>query len=416
MVGGEYLKQTEAYLNAPLLLRIFPKGKKTTEVKPPKGIPPEVVKSEVKFFYHNRKGKLVYLPIYEQYRDMFAEVLVKNLPIEATFGGFKNTGIYEKYMLNAAQFSMAKAGAEGKMLQSAVFDETGTVQSFGKYLKQAEQITTIQNDVWRRVEYDAARRQAGSINAWGQLINNKDLYGYWQWSGRLDSRERPEHLDMEGKIFRIGGTNSDKCFLPADWNCRCVGEPLADDELAGRQVVTENEADEILQKHVGKEFRYNSYNQGMMPNEHSYFSVIPSANSTNAKTFGLDQETKASRHTLKATGLHYIVNTVHSWKRDYHTDKFDNIVFQNKRLLTNAFFTNNSLHAVQHHPQGLINLPDTIQSPDEVWSMWADVDTQQEVLRAYIKSDYVVMTKQGVVIDARQVTGSLNKYKKGVPL
>lgn len=122
---------------------------------------------------------------------------------------------------------------------------------------------------------------------------------------------------------------------------------------------------------------------------------------------------------LKAEGLHKLVGLVDDWRQKYHVTKEGDIVFQNKKLMTNVFFTNNSLHAIQGHPRGADSLPATISQPDEVWGTWEDPKEQKVVLRNYLKfgrnTAYIVQTRNGVIVDALAVSiNSANKYRKGV--
>jgi hypothetical protein len=125
-------------------------------------------------------------------------------------------------------------------------------------------------------------------------------------------------------------------------------------------------------------------------------------------------------HNLAAKGMHYLIEIVNDWREKHHVDKNGDIVFQNKRLLTNVRFTTAAFHAAQQHSRGFENIPATIASPDEVWSLWEDRKAQKVVLRNYIrfgKPGYVVQTRDGVITDAFAVTPSgVNKYRKGLPL
>lgn len=121
---------------------------------------------------------------------------------------------------------------------------------------------------------------------------------------------------------------------------------------------------------------------------------------------------------LAAKGMHYLLEIVHDWKRDYHVNDKGDIVFQNKALLNNIRFNNNSLHEITNHSSGFENLPETVQDPDEVWSVWGD-ERQRIVLRNYIKfgsdSAYIVQTKDGLVVDAFAMSlKQTDKYRKGI--
>jgi hypothetical protein len=119
--------------------------------------------------------------------------------------------------------------------------------------------------------------------------------------------------------------------------------------------------------------------------------------------------------------LHNLLATVDEWRRTYHTNDRHDIIFQNKGLLTNVVFNNQSMNAIRDHSRGFEAIPDTIMHPDEVWSKWRDPKTQKNVLRSYIKFSgklaMIVITEDGKVTDAFVVpNSSSNKYRKGVIL
>lgn len=397
--------------------------------KKPRILKKNLSDEEAEYFWRNRKGKLIFKPVYEQYNSLFLENILKDTSIDTAFAEFKDTAIYERYMLNAAQFSAAKSAAEGKMIQAQVFDEDKNVRSYSQFKKEAEKITTISQETWLRTEYESQKRSIISGEQFRRMMNDADLYPYWIYKGMMDSRERFEHVLLEGKVFRIGSPDSDACFPPNDWNCRCEGESIDDDYLKENKlrVLSDKEAKEHLEENVDEQFRTNPAKDGSMPKTGSYFQVLGSANEANYKTFELrdidsDKELKglSAKAFFDAKGLHFVVEIVHEWKRDYQVNKKNDIIFQNEALRTNVRFTNNSLHEVQKHSRGLENLPATIENPDEVWSLWENVGEQRSVLRNYItfgKTCYIVQSKDGVITDAFAVSNKqANKYRKGVLL
>lgn len=383
---------------------------------------------EKKFFFKNRKGKIIFTPVYKKYREYLFDDVINNTKIITEYEALKDTAIYERYMLNAIQFAAAKSVAEGKMLQAAVFDDEKKVKSWPKFRDDAEQITNISNEVWLRVERDTCVRSCTMGEQFRHMDADKDLYPYWVWAGAMDARERPEHVEMEGKVFRIGDPEGDSCYPPAEDNCRCDGQACDDDYLAekGLKVSTPDEVSDYLENNINERFRYNPGTQGPMPNTGSYFDAMHNANAGNANLFDLldpddDEElTGLSSYFRLATGLHYIVATVDEWRDKYDTDKAGDIVFRNKALYANVRFTANAIHAIQKHARGFENIPATISHPDEVWSSWEDPKKQRVTLRNYIKFgkvSFVVQTRDGILTDAFAVPkGNINKYRKGVVL
>jgi len=376
---------------------------------------------ERQYIYRNRKGKLIYKPVYQKYNEYFFENIIEETSIKAAFNALKDTSLIERFMLNAAQFSAAKSAAEAKLMQVEVFGKDGVVRTYPEFEKAAKQITDISQKTWLRVEYESQRRQCVMGEQFRQMMEDKDLYPYWIYKGVMDDRERPEHVELEGKVFRIGEPEGDDCFPPGDWNCRCEGEAVDDDYLdeKGLKPVSREEAKQLLEENVDEQFRSNPAIDGTMPSTGSYFEVLGSANDANAGMFGLDDiESDSELEGLAAKGLHHLLEVVHEWRKNEPVNKAGDIIFQHKPTLTNVRFTNNSLHTVQQHSRGFENIPATIKAPDEVWASWQDPGRQRVVLRNYIKfgkTSYVVQTRDGVIVDAfAESKRGANKYRKGV--
>lgn len=382
---------------------------------------------EAKFVWRNRKGKLIYTPLYQIYTDTFFDSLVQETSMATAFAAFQDTAIYEKWMLNGAQFAAAKSAAENELLKKAAnMYEGDGIKGYHKYLPEAQEICKRSQQTWLRVEYDTNRGNAVSAAQWQRYVANQDLYPYWVYKGVMDARERPDHVALEGKVFKIGDPYGDSVQPKNNWNCRCDavnvdGRYLEDN---GVRAATEAESKELLEKFVDPQFRFNAYNQGTLPNQgHSYFEAMGNANEGNFGLFNLapgrDQD-KGNLEGLAATDLHKVVNYVNKWENKYHTRPNGDIVFQWRERYTNVTWNANSMHAVQSHQRGIENLPDTIQHPDEVWSKWANPEKQQVSERVYLKfgkTCYIVKTSGGVIEDAFAVSPTAaDKYRKGVIL
>lgn len=126
------------------------------------------------------------------------------------------------------------------------------------------------------------------------------------------------------------------------------------------------------------------------------------------------------RHTLQAKGLHAFMEMLNEWRKVHHVDKNGDIIFQNSRLFTNIRLTSEGIHKISTHLEGYERLPETVQTPDEVWGVWEKVDEQRTVIRSYITFGspcYVVRTKNGVILDAFSTMGrNCDKYRRGVLL
>lgn len=390
----------------------------------PRIIPQYQVDEQLKFLYRNRKGKKIYKPIYDIYNEIFFSNILEKTELKASFTAFKDTSIYERFILNAAQFSANKSNTFTQLVQAQIFDEDKKVRPYNKFLEKTKEIVEPMNETWLRVEFESGRRQIVQTERYLKMYADRDLYPYWQWRGRMDAREREAHKEMEGKIFHIGDPEGDKCFAPADWNCRCDSEPVDEDYLEehGLKPVGPDELQEILKNNVAEQFQRNPA-LGSLPNTGSYFESMKSANQGNAEIFGLsDPKSDKNLEGLAAKGVHHLTEIVTEWKDKYHVNDNGDVVFQNAKLFSNVVFTAKSLHQIQKHSRGFENIPETVSNPDEVWSYWDNPAPEKQLnsIRNYIifgKVNYVVQTLAGEITDAFAVNNrSINKYRKGVIL
>lgn len=405
---------------------ILDNGKKRKKHAEPK-IPDDLTEEEKRYIYKNPEGKIIFTPIYEIYSEAYLREIVGRVPIATDYARFSDTSWMEKYMTNLYQFSAAKSVEKARMMQEVVYSEDGTLNSWSDFRTLAGKIQEQENEVWLRVERDNCARQAIMADKFNDMRADADIYPYWIYKGRLDSRERPEHRALEGLIFRIGDPFGDDMFPPSDWNCRCTGKPVDDDYLKSKnRVVQTNEqargwlqgVDENGAAFVDPQFRYNPANQGMLPKVGNQFVNFNSANDGDAKLFGVNGPDKPTLQ--KAEPLPYLPGLIESWKKDNHVDRLGNICFQNEELLSNIWFTHHSASVIHAHPRGADKLPDTVSNPSEVWSRWEDIESQQIVLRNYIsftsKDAYIVKTRQGAIQDAFTVSRSQSeKFRIGVP-
>lgn len=392
-------------------------------------IPEDLDDEERQYIYENPDGTYIFQPTYEIYNDTFVKEIVANTRIRGTYDLFKSTDWMERYMLNAYQFSSAKSVAKTKLMQRAVYKEDGSLKSWSQFREDASKIQKIVNENWLRVERDQCARSAILADKWADMLADAEDYPYWIYSGRMDSRERPEHVALEGLIFRIGDPNGDAMYPPADWNCRCRGKQIDDRYIRNhnRSVQTDSQAsawlngvDEKGRAFVDPQFRYNPYETGMMPHNGSYFMDYKNAHSGNSKTYKADPKGDTSLEGFSSNKFTNINGLFDNWRDLYHEDSLGNVVFQNKDLLNNVFLMPEVIHKIHAHPKGAEALPATIMYPSEVWSDWKNVDIQNTVMRNYLlfgpKLTYLVQTTAGIVTDAKLITrGQAETYRIGCP-
>lgn len=58
------------------------------------------------------------------------------------------------------------------------------------------------------------------------LMEQVDVFPYWQYKTHGDGNVRPSHMALNGKIFPAGHEIWQRIFPPWDWGCRCLVVPL----------------------------------------------------------------------------------------------------------------------------------------------------------------------------------------------
>jgi hypothetical protein len=316
-------------------------------------------------------------------------------------------------MLNACQFSAAKSDAESKMLQAFVFDDEGVRKGYSAFKKDAQAATDIINDTWLRTEYDMSVRQAVTGDQFRRYRKDADIYPYWRYLMTTSLHPRDEHLLLVGNVYEIGDPVGDKVVPPGGWNCSCGTEQLSDYDLdnEGISARSSEQCKEDLER-VTPQFRFNPADQGILPKEsHSYFEALPNANEANGKLFNIEGSPK-NQSKMAAKGLHAMVQIFDDFRHHYHSN-LHTITFQCPELYTNVIFDQTSFKNISNNPAGFERLGDTIKSPDEVWSRWADVSQQTSVWRNYIRGNYIVSTLNGRVVNAYLVD-NIEGYRNGV--
>lgn len=411
-----------------MVISLFDNGKKKGS-KPDSEIPDGITDAEARFIYRNPDGTYVFTPMYEAYADTYLREIVEHTRIKTSYSLFNDTSWFERYMTNTFQFAAAKDAAICQLLQKNVYDEKGKLRSWAKFRDKADEIAYQPNRNWLRVERDGSARSSIMADRFTDMYNDRDIYPYWRYRGRMDGRERPEHVALEGLIFRFGSPSGDRVFPPNDWNCRCTADPVDDRDLALNdwRVQTDAEAkrwlngvDENGKAYVDPQFRFNPAQQGMMPKQGRYFdeSGIKSVADLNAGKFGLSGNIDPELEGYAATMLPNVTKVVEDWQERYHTDRLGNVIFQNKQLLANIWLTDHSVRNIHKHPRGVEALPQVVTNPEEVWSRWENDETQLVVLRNYFiagkNSTYVVQTRDGAIQDAFLISRSTtNKYRIG---
>lgn len=172
---------------------------------------------EAKFVFEG--GSDIYIPVFKEYLKTFWDIIKEQTNVQSDYDRFKDTSLYERYMLNSVQFAAAKSVAVNGMMKTQLFKDDGVRKGFSAFKNDCKAITDITNETWLRTEYDTAVRQAVSGQQFISYREDADLYPYWVYLETTSEHPREEHLDLVGNVYRIGDPEGDMVFPPNGFNC-----------------------------------------------------------------------------------------------------------------------------------------------------------------------------------------------------
>lgn len=85
-----------------------------------------------------------------------------------------------------------------------------------------------------RLIYDQNLQTAYMAGHYRAMVDGAATHPYWQYVAILDSRTRPSHRAMAGRVFRYDDAAWSVAYPPNGWRCRCRVRPLT-----GRAVASE---------------------------------------------------------------------------------------------------------------------------------------------------------------------------------
>lgn len=101
-----------------------------------------------------------------------------------------------------------------------------------------------------KVIYRTNMQTAYMAGRYKAFMKNTDDRPYWQYVAVLDSRTRPKHRALNGKVFRYDDPFWDSFYPPNDWGCRCRVRALSDKNLKDRKLSSESSAGLISEQDV----------------------------------------------------------------------------------------------------------------------------------------------------------------------
>lgn len=135
--------------------------------------------------------------------------------------------------------AVAKALAEGKTQRWFQKDLEPVLKAKGWWGRQETtdpvtgEPTSVQlGSPWRlETIYRVNLQSAYMAGRYKTMMENVDDRPYWQYVAILDSRTRPSHRALNGKVFRYDDPFWKSFYPPNGWRCRCRVRALSADNL-----------------------------------------------------------------------------------------------------------------------------------------------------------------------------------------
>lgn len=195
-------------------------------------------------------------------------------------------GVVAKIQNNLFKFSAAKTFTQMNEMRDLVVKD-GEVQSAGDFKKSVASIKDDFNETYLETEYNNVVASGQMADRWQDIAAARDLYPNLKYVTAGDSRVRPAHAILDGKILPVNDAFWNKYYPPNGWNCRCTVEqmdneaPVDDSKETGKLAKDKAEVAPLFQNNVGK--------SGIVfKDNHPYFlNAAGQLKNLNYKSYGL---------------------------------------------------------------------------------------------------------------------------------
>jgi len=143
-------------------------------------------------------------------------------------------------------------GAELDTVYNALFKAMEKGTTFEQFKAECGDIFTRRGWTGKRAwRVDSIFRTniqtAYNVGRYTQLAEMTDTFPFWKYSAVNDSRTRPTHLAMNGKVFPANHPFWDQWYPPNGFRCRCSVIPLTASQVKKRGLKVESDVPEMIE-------------------------------------------------------------------------------------------------------------------------------------------------------------------------
>lgn len=164
---------------------------------------------------------------------------------------------------------------------------------------------------WRlKTIYRANLQTAYMAGRYRRQLASVDTRPYWQYVAVMDSRTRPSHRAMNGRVFRWDDPIWQYLYPPNGWGCRCRVRNLSERQLEREGLTVENGANyiEMVQREAGTNIETGEvitvdHAVANLPGGQSMSPDVGWANNPGAAAFGADPSIAQKLGQVRSTEL-----------------------------------------------------------------------------------------------------------------
>jgi SPP1 gp7 family putative phage head morphogenesis protein len=128
-------------------------------------------------------------------------------------------------MMEYNLFEFAESKTEARLAtfsELLINKDKAQIRSFEEFKREASRITENFNGTWLETEYNLSVATGQTSAAYLRAMADKDtVTSFVQYQTAGDSKVRPEHAALNGKIFSLDDKEAMKLWPPNSYNCRC---------------------------------------------------------------------------------------------------------------------------------------------------------------------------------------------------